>query len=148
MSRANANGDVSKGAYILSEAEGGTPDVILIGTGSEVSLCVKAQEKLKGYGVKARVVSMPSFYLFEKQEAAYHESVLPKAIKKRVAIEAASPFGWARWAGDEGAIIAIDHYGASAPGELIMKNFGFTAENVTAAALRQLGRDADADKEK
>jgi transketolase len=91
---------------------------------------------------------MPSFYLFEKQEAAYHESVLPKAIKKRVAIEAASPFGWARWAGDEGAIIAIDHYGASAPGELIMRNFGFTAENVTAAALRQMERNADADKEK
>jgi transketolase len=148
LSRANANGDVSKGAYILSEAEGGTPDVILIGTGSEVSLCVKAQEKLKGYGVKARVVSMPSFYLFDKQDAAYHESVLPKAIKKRVAIEAASPFGWARWAGDEGAIIAIDHYGASAPGDLIMKNFGFTAEHVTAAALRQLGRNPDADKEK
>ncbi len=148
LNRATAKGDVSKGAYILSEAEGGTPDVILIGTGSEVSLCVKAQEKLKGYGVKARVVSMPSFYLFEQQDAAYRESVLPKAIKKRVAIEAASPFGWARWVGDEGAIIAIDHYGASAPGETIMKNFGFTAENVTAAALRQLGRNADADKEK
>ena len=148
LNRATAKGDVSKGAYILSEADGGIPDVILIGTGSEVSLCVKAQEKLKGYGVKARVVSMPSFYLFEKQDAAYRESVLPKAIKKRVAVEAASPFGWARWAGDDGAIIAIDHYGASAPGEVIMKNFGFTAENVTAAALRQLGRNADADKEK
>jgi transketolase len=148
LSRANAKGDTSKGAYILSEAEGGTPDVILIGTGSEVSLCVKAQEKLKGYGVKARVVSMPSWFLFAAQDAAYHESVFPKAIKKRVAIEAAASLGWQRWAGDEGEVIAIDHYGESAPGDLVLKNFGFTAEHVTAAALRQLGRNADADKEK
>jgi transketolase len=147
LNRAGAKGDSSKGAYILSDAEG-TPEVILIATGSEVSLCVAAQTKLKGYGVKARVVSMPSFYLFDQQDAAYHESVLPKAIKKRVVVEAASPFGWARWAGDDGTIIAIDHYGASAPGETIFKNFGFTAENVTAAALRQVGRNADADKEK
>jgi transketolase len=147
LSRANAKGDVSKGAYILSEAEGGTPDVILIATGSEVSLCVKAQEKLKGYGVKARVVSMPSWFLFAGQDAAYHESVFPKALKKRVAVEAAASMGWARWAGDEGEIIAIDHYGESAPGDLVMKNFGFTAEKVTAAALRQLGRNAEADKE-
>ncbi len=148
LNRASAKGGVSNGAYILSEAEGGTPDVILIGTGSEVSLCVAAQTKLKGYGVKARVVSMPSFYLFEQQDEAYRESVLPKAIKKRVAVEAASPFGWAQYAGSEGEIIAINHFGASAPGELILKNFGFTAENVTAAALRLLGRTADAEKEK
>ncbi len=148
LNRASAKGGVSNGAYILSEAEGGTPDVILIGTGSEVSLCVAAQAKLKAYGVKARVVSMPSFYLFEQQDEAYRESVLPKAIKKRVAVEAASPFGWAQYAGSEGEIIAINHFGASAPGELILKNFGFTAENVTAAALRQLGRTADAEKEK
>ena len=147
LSRANAKGDVSKGAYILSEAEGGTPDVILIGTGSEVSLCVKAQEKLKAYGVKARVVSMPSWFLFAAQDAAYHESVFPKSVKKRVAVEAAASLGWARWAGDEGTIIAIDHYGESAPGDLVLKNFGFTAEKVTAAALRQLGRNAEADKE-
>jgi transketolase len=148
LNRAGAKGEVSKGAYVLADAEGGAPDVILIGTGSEVSLCVAAQAKLKGYGVKARVVSMPSFYLFEQQDEAYRESVLPKAIKKRVAIEAGSPFGWAKWAGDDGEIIAINHYGASAPGEIIMKEFGFTAEHVTAAALRQLGRNADADKEK
>jgi transketolase len=147
LDRGSAKGAAGSGAYILSEAEGGAPEVILMGTGSEVSLCVKAQEKLKGYGVKARVVSMPSWYLFEAQDAAYHESVLPKEIKKRVAIEAASPFGWAKWAGDEGTIIAINRYGASAPGEIIMKNLGFTAEHVTAAALRQLGRNAEADKE-
>ena len=148
LSRANVkNGDVSKGAYILSEAAGGAPDVILIGSGSEVSLCMKAQEKLQGYGVKARVVSLPSWYLFEKQDNGYRESVLPKKLKKRVAVEAGASFGWERWAGDEGTIIAIDHYGASAPGDQIMKNFGFTAEHVTAAALRLVGKSAEAEKE-
>jgi transketolase len=146
LSRATAKGGADKGGYILSEADGGAPDVILLGSGSEVSLCVKAQEKLKSYGVKARVVSLPSWYLFEAQDAAYRESVLPNALRKRVAVEAGSSFGWAHWAGSDGAIIAIDHYGASAPGDTIMKNFGFTAENVTATALRQLGRNADADK--
>jgi transketolase len=138
---------VGKGAYIISEAEGGAPDVILIGTGSEVALCFKAQEKLKGYGVKARVVSMPSMSLFEEQDAAYRESVLPKAVKKRVTVEAATTFGWDRYAGDEGTKIGIDHYGASAPGDEIMKAFGFTVGNVAGAALRLLGRAADADKE-
>ncbi|MBV9764695.1 MAG: transketolase [Acidobacteriaceae bacterium] len=142
------NPDVSKGAYILSEPDGERPDVILIGTGSEVSLCMKAQEKLRtDYGVKARVVSMPGWNLFERQDEAYRESVLPKSIKKRVTVEAASPYGWAQWAGDEGIIIAIDHYGASAPGEEIMKHFGFTSEHVTSAALRLLGRNEEADKE-
>jgi transketolase len=148
LNRANIkNGDVSKGGYILSEAPGGTPDVILIGSGSEVSLCMKAQEKLQGYDVKARVVSLPSWYLFEKQDNAYRESVLPKNLKKRVTVEAGASFGWERWAGDEGTIIAIDHYGASAPGDQIMKNFGFTAEHVTAAALRLMGKSAEAEKE-
>jgi transketolase len=114
--------------------------VILIGTGSEVALCAKAKEKLKDRGVKARVVSMPSWELFEAQAESYRERVLPRSIRKRVTVEAASPLGWHRWAGDEGTIIGIDHYGASAPGEVIMKNFGFTVENVTSAALRLLGR--------
>jgi len=141
------NGDVSKGAYILIEPDGGQPDVILIGTGSEVSLCAKAHEKLNGYGVKARVVSMPSWYLFERQDDAYRESVLPKGIRKRVTVEAGTSYGWHRWAGDEGTIIGIDHYGASAPGAEVMKNFGFTAEHVTSVALRLLGRNEEADKE-
>ena len=140
-------GGVAKGAYILAEAEGGAPEVILIGTGSEVALCMKAHEKLAGYGVKARVVSMPSWELFKAQDEGYRESVLPKSMKKRVTVEAASPMGWAQWAGDEGTIIGIDHYGASAPGAEIMKNFGFTAEYVTSAALRLLGRNEEADKE-
>ena len=137
---------VKRGAYVLEDAESGTPEVILIGTGSEVSLCVKAKEKLKEFGVGARVVSMPSWNLFAAQDAAYREQVLPKAVKKRVAVEAASPMGWERWSGDEGKIVAIDHYGASAPGDEIMKHFGFTAEHVAAEALRLLGRNAEADK--
>jgi transketolase len=137
---------VARGAYILSESDGGTPEVILIGTGSEVSLCVKAQERLKTLGVRARVVSMPSSNLFEKQDAAWRESVLPPSIRKRVTVEAGCSLGWDRWAAD-GAIIAIDHYGASAPGEVVMKNFGFTAEHVTSAALRLVGRMEEAAKE-
>ncbi len=148
LDRKNAkNIDVSKGAYILSEAEGGSPDVILIGTGSEVSLCMKAQEKLKGYGVKARVVSMPGWNLFAAQDDSYRESILPKNIKKRVTVEAGATYGWHRWATDEGIIIGIDHYGASAPGDQIMKHFGFTSEHVTSAALKLLGREAEANKE-
>jgi transketolase len=148
LDRANAkNPDVSRGAYILAEAEGGSPDVILIGSGSEVGLCAKAREKLKGYGVKARVVSMPSWNLFEAQDDTYREGVLPKAVKRRVTIEAGSPIGWHKWAGDEGTIIGINHFGASAPGDEIMKHFGFTAEHVTSAALRLLGRDDEAEKE-
>ncbi len=129
----------SRGAYILSEPTGGAPEVILIGTGSEVSLCVKAQETLAAQGVRARVVSMPSWNLFEAQDEAYRDRVLPPALKKRVSVEAGASQGWHRWV-SEGVIIAIDRYGASAPGEEIMKNLGFTAENVTSAALRLLGK--------
>ena len=145
LDRSNAkDAGVARGAYILSEAEGGVPDAILIGTGSEVALCAKAQARLQGYGVKARVVSMPGMSLFESQDAAYRESVLPKSVKKRVTVEAASTFGWDRWAGDEGHSIGIDHYGASAPGDVIMKNFGFTVGNVAASALRLVGKEAEA----
>ncbi len=148
LDRARAkDAGVVKGAYILSDAEGGAPDVILIGTGSEVALCVKAQEKLKGYGVKSRVVSMPSWNLFAGQDDNYRDAVLPKSIKKRVTIEAGSPFGWCRWAGDDGIIIGLERYGASAPGEEVMKHLGFTAEHITAAALRLLGRNDEAGKE-
>jgi transketolase len=147
LDRASAKGGVAQGAYILSEADGGKPDVILIGTGSETSLCVAAQAKLKTYGVKARVVSMPSMNLFEQQSEAYRESVLPKAIRARVTVEAGTTFGWDRWAGTEGVMIGLNRFGASAPGEEILQRLGFRAENVTAAALRVVGRDADAAKE-
>lgn len=137
--------DVSKGAYILSEPAG-APEVVLIGTGSEVGLCMKAAQQLESCGVKARVISMPSWNLFEAQDEAYRESVLPKAIKQRVTVEAASTFGWRRWAGDEGTTIGIDQFGASGPGDQVMKHFGFTSEHVCAAALRQLGRHEEAAK--
>jgi transketolase len=120
--------------------------VILIGTGSEVGLCMKAVQQLEACGVEARVVSMPSWNLFEAQDEAYRESVLPKALKQRVTVEAGSPYGWCRWAGDEGTIIAINQFGASGPGDQVMKHFGFTVERVTAAALRQLGRHDEAGK--
>ena len=138
---------VARGAYVLSDAEGGSADVILIGTGSEVQLCAKAQSRLTSYGVKARVVSMPSWDLFESQSESYRESVLPKKVNKRVTVEAASPLGWRRWAGDEGAVIGVDGFGASAAGEEILKHYGFTPEHVAATALRILGRNAEADQE-
>ena len=138
---------VAKGGYILSDAEGGAPEVILIGTGSEVALCVRAQEKLKGYGIRARVVSLPSWELFEKQDAAYRERVLPASAKKRVTVEAGATMGWQKWAGDEGTVIGIDQYGASAPGADVMKYFGFTVEHVTSAALRLMGRNQEAERE-
>ena len=136
---------VAKGAYILSEADG-QPDVILIGTGSEVSLCVKAQSTLLKSGVKARVVSMPSWELFSAQSPAYRESVLPAKIRKRVSIEAGASLGWHRWVGDEGTIIAVDRYGASAPGPEIFQHYGITSDNVAAAALRLAGRSDEADQ--
>lgn len=139
--------EVARGAYVLAEADGGSPDVILIGTGSEVSLCLTAREKLKAHGVQARVVSMPSWNLFEDQEESYRESVLPRRVRKRVTIEAASPVGWRRWAGDEGEVIGLERFGASAPGQEVLDHLGFTADHVTAAALRVLGRSTEADKQ-
>lgn len=121
---------VTKGGYVISKAESDTPEGILIATGSEVNLAVQAQQELKAQGKDVSVVSIPSFDLFESQDEAYKESVLPKAIKKRVAIEAASPFGWERYVGTEGKMIGIDHFGASAPGDYILEQFGFTVENV------------------
>jgi transketolase len=148
LDRSNAkNPSVARGAYILSEPGDGRPDVILIGSGSEVELCVKAQDKLKSYGVKARVVSMPSWDLFDAQDESYRENVLPMNIKKRVTIEAATPVGWHRWAGDEGVVIGVEHFGASAPGPDVFAHLGITAEHVTAAALRTLGRNDEADRE-
>jgi transketolase len=129
---------VSKGAYILSDSEG-TPDIILIGTGSEVELCVKAAETLRGEGKKVRVVSMPTWELFEEQDAAYKESIFPKAVKKRLAVEAGSSMGWSRYTTDEGASISIDTFGASAPGEVALAKFGYTVDNVVAKAKELLG---------
>lgn len=126
----HASDSVQKGAYVLSPQKGEQPAGILIATGSEVNLAVEAQAKLAEEGIDVSVVSMPSFDLFEKQSAEYKESVLPKAVTKRVAIEAAASFGWERYVGTEGKTITIDHFGASAPGGLVLEKFGFTPENV------------------
>ena len=124
---------VAKGAYSVIDCDG-TPDLILIGTGSEVNLCVKAAAQLASEGTKVRVVSMPSWELFEAQDAGYKESILPKAVRKRVAVEAGVTMGWHKYVGDQGAVIGIDSFGASAPGGVCMEKFGFTLENVLAKA--------------
>jgi transketolase len=136
---ASAEG-LRKGAYILSEAPNGRPDIILISTGSEVFRALQAQEKLKQLGVNARVVSMPSWELFESQPKEYKDYVLPKEVKKRISIEAASVFGWERYVGSEGVMIGMRRFGASAPGEVLMQKFGFTAENIVEKSLELLGR--------
>ncbi|TWT28245.1 transketolase [Planomicrobium sp. CPCC 101110] len=121
---------VEKGAYVVSPAE--NPQALILATGSEVSLAVAAQQQLAEEGIAVSVVSMPSWDRFEKQDKEYKQSVLPKTVKKRLAIEMGTSFGWERYTGDEGDILAIDHFGASAPGERIMQEFGFTPENVVA----------------
>lgn len=153
-------GGVRRGAYVLAEAgaEGGlaqgaagawtdpaqaagvTPDVILIGTGSEVQLCLGARDQLEAEGIRTRVVSMPSFELFEAQDQEYRDAVLPPSVRARVAVEAGATLGWERWVGAEGQVIGIDRFGASAPGDVVMREFGFTVENVVSAARNALTR--------
>lgn len=125
---------VAKGGYVLADAEGGKPQVILIGTGSELSLCVDAYEKLKGEGIKARVVSMPSWEIYEEQDAAYKESVLPVAVTARVSVEMAATFGWERYTGSKGRNIGMHRFGASAPLKDLLKYFGFTVDHVVEEA--------------
>jgi transketolase len=124
----------ARGGYVLAEAEGGAPRVILIGTGSEVGICVTAREQLQQAGIPTRVVSMPSVELFRRQDAGYQEQVLPKHVAAKVAVEAASPYGWREWVGDRGAIVGIETFGASAPFERIYQEFGITPEKVAATA--------------
>lgn len=128
-----------KGGYVLEDAEG-TPDVLLIGTGSEVELCVKAKALLAEKNVKARVVSMPCIEEFEKQTAEYKESVLPSAVKARVCVEAGSPYSWYKYAGDDGEIVGMTTFGASAPANLLFEKFGFTAENVAEKAMASIAK--------
>jgi transketolase len=125
---------LAKGAYVLAEATGGSPRVILIASGSELSLAVDARTALEAEGVPARVVSMPCWEFFDRQPAAYRESVLPGAVRARLAIEAGSTLGWWRFVGDRGGIIGIDRFGASAPGEKVLSELGFTVANVVAKA--------------
>jgi transketolase len=134
---ASASG-TAKGGYVLADAPGGKPEVILIGTGSEVSLCIEAYEKLKAEGVQARVVSMPSWEIFDKQDGAYKESVLPSSVTARVSVEMAATFGWEHYAGLKGRKVGMHRFGASAPLKDLLQFFGFTADAVVAEACKAI----------
>lgn len=136
---ASAEG-LRRGGYVLAEATGGAPEVILMASGSELALAVEARETLQADGVPTRVVSLPSWQLFLRQDAGYRDEVLPPAVKARVSVEAASTFGWARWVGTEGASIGLDRFGASAPAEILYRELAITSEAVVAAARRVAGR--------
>ena len=136
---ASASG-AAKGAYVVADADGGKPDVILMATGTELQHCMAAWEKLKAEGIKARVVSMPCWQIFEEQDAAYKESVLPAAVTARVSIEMAATLGWDRYVGPKGVMIGMHSFGASAPLKDLLKKFGFEPENVVAAAKKLLGK--------
>jgi len=133
-----------RGGYVLAEASGGAPRLLLLATGSEVGLCLAARELLEAAGTPTRVVSLPCLQLFARQAAAYRDTVLPPAVSARLAVELASPFGWHRWVGTAGEVLGIERFGASAPYERILQEFGFTAENVAARARAVLARVAGA----
>jgi transketolase len=130
---------VAKGAYVLADAKNGAPQVILIGTGTEVSLCMTAYDQLTAAGIQARVVSMPSWELFERQSQEYRDSVLPPAVTARVSVEQAGTFGWERYIGTRGHAIGMTTFGASAPIKDLQKYFGFTPEKIVEAAKKLLG---------
>ena len=136
---ASAEG-VAKGAYVFAAAKNGTPDVILIGTGSELQVAVEARLKLAEDGIDAQVVSAPCLEWFDEQSAEYRESVLPAAVRARVAVEAGATLGWAKYIGDQGKAVGIDHFGASADGDFLLQQYGITTEHVVAAAKESLGR--------
>ena len=129
-----------KGGYVLADSEKATPDVLLIATGSEVELAMKAKDELKAQNVDARVISMPCIELFEKQSKKYKESVIPSKVRARVCIEAGSSYSWYRYAGLDGKIIGIDKFGESGPAKKLFVEYGFTAENVVNAALETLNK--------
>jgi transketolase len=132
------NPDVARGGYVMAEAEGGEPQVILVATGSEVHVAVEAREHLQAAGVPTRVVSMPSVEWFEEQPRAYRDSVLPPSVKARVAVEAGIGLTWHRFVGDAGRIVSLEHFGASADAKTLFAEYGFTPENVVAAARESL----------
>jgi transketolase len=127
---------VSRGGYVLREADGGTPQLILIGTGSELQLAFAAADVLEADGIATRVVSLPCWERFDAQDQAYRDAVLPPSVRKRVSVEIGVSFGWERWVGDEGAIVGLDHFGASAPAGTIFEHFGFTPERVADVGRR------------
>ncbi|MCL2428074.1 MAG: transketolase [Alphaproteobacteria bacterium] len=142
-SKYNAAAGLARGAYVLADPPGGAgPELILMASGSEVQLCIDAYEKLTAEGVRVRVVSMPSWDIFERQDEAYRRSIFPEQVRARVAVEQAATLGWDRYAGSDGRIVGMHTFGASAPIKALLEHFGFTAETVLAAARDQLGRHA------
>jgi transketolase len=137
---------VSHGAYILADAPGGNPEAIIIASGSEVSLAVQAHETLLGEGIRSRVVSMPSWEIFERQPRAYRESVLPPNVTAWVAVEQASTFGWERYVGASGRVVGMNTFGASAPLKELQGKFGFQPDCVIAAAKEQLAKSGDGNR--
>jgi transketolase len=135
---------VRHGAYVLGDAEDGDPEIVLMASGTEVELVVDAYEELTADGIRARVVSMPSWELFERQPVEYRESVLPADVTARIAVEQASTFGWHRYVGSDGHVIGMETFGASAPLKDLQQKFGFTPDAVVAAARAQLGVHAAA----
>jgi transketolase len=141
---ADARG-LHRGAYVLADADGGTLELLLIATGSEVWVALEARERLQADGIATRVVSMPCWELFAEQDQSYRDEVLPPAVRARLAVEAAASFGWERWIGEDGEMIGVDRFGASAPGATVLEQYGFTPDNVTDRArrlLNKLGRGA------
>jgi transketolase len=132
-SRLDSGSDATRGAYVLAEADGGTPRAIVIATGSEVHVALEARRILAEKGIPTRVVSMPCWELFEEQSQEYQESVLPTPVRNRVSVEAGTKFGWRHWVGERGAVIGMDRFGASAPGDVNMDEFGFNAQRVVEA---------------
>jgi transketolase len=128
---------VAKGGYVLIDAEAGQPDIILIATGSEVHLIIAARYQLITHGIKTRVVSMPSWELFDKQSSEWKEKILLPHVPK-LAVEAGSPFGWKEYVGDTGDVIGLNRFGASAPGNTVMEKLGFSVENVIKRAMKLL----------
>jgi transketolase len=138
-------GGLHRGAYVLADADGGNPELVLIATGSEVWVALEARERLQASGIATRVVSMPCWELFAEQDQGYRDQVLPPAVRARLAVEAAATFGWERWVGTDGEVVGVDHFGASAPGATVLEKLGFTPDNVAGRArdlVRRLGRGA------
>jgi transketolase len=135
---APANG-LDHGAYILADAPGGAPEIVLMSSGSEVALVLDAQKKLEADGIRARAVSMPSMELFARQDQAYRDGVLPKGVK-RIAMEAAHPMSWYKWVGDDGVILGLERFGASAPAAQIFQHLGITVDRLVQTAKEMLGK--------
>jgi len=140
LDRSTARGDATRGGYVLAEASGGKPKVILLATGSELHVAVDGRQKLEAAGIPTRVVSMPCWEFFDAQPRAYRDDVLPAAVRVRLSIEAGVTLGWQKYVGDAGGSIGVDRYGASAPGDVLMREYGITSEHVVSYARDLLKR--------